>query len=114
MMLVLTGVLIIGTCITLLKAIMQPVAQALHHFGHIAQGNLAEPIHITRADEMGHLLKGLVKMQQQLLATVRTVRDGSTSIAQAAGEISAGNLDLSTRTEQQAASLEETAASLGN
>jgi methyl-accepting chemotaxis protein-1 (serine sensor receptor) len=112
MMLVLTGVLIIGTCITLLKAIMQPVAQALHHFGHIAQGNLAEPIHIARADEMGHLLKGLVKMQQQLLATVRTVRDGSTSIAQAAGEISAGNLDLSTRTEQQAASLEETAASL--
>jgi methyl-accepting chemotaxis protein len=110
--LVLTGLLIIGTSAALLKAIMQPVAQALQHFGQIADGNLAEQIQVTRADEMGTLLTGLRQMQQQLLATVRTVREGSTAIAQAAGEISAGNLDLSSRTEQQAASLEETAASL--
>jgi methyl-accepting chemotaxis protein-1 (serine sensor receptor) len=107
-----TGLLIVGSSIMLLRAVMQPVAQALQHFGQIAEGNLAEAIDASRRDEMGALLKGLVRMQQQLLATVRTVRDGSSAIAQAAGEISAGNLDLSARTEQQAASLEETAASL--
>ncbi|NYE63407.1 methyl-accepting chemotaxis protein [Duganella sp. 1224] len=110
--LVLTGLLILGASATLLRAITRPVAQALHHFGHIAEGNLAERIAATRADEMGTLLDGLRGMQQQLRATVRTVRDGSSAIAQAAGEIAAGNQDLSSRTERQAASLEETAASL--
>ncbi len=110
--LLLTGLLIIGSSIMLLRAVMQPVAQALRHFGHIADGNLAESIPITRNDEMAHLLKGLVQMQQQLSATVHSVRSGSRSIAQAAGEISAGNQDLSRRTEKQAASLEESAASL--
>jgi uncharacterized phage infection (PIP) family protein YhgE len=40
------------------------------------------------------------------------VREGSRSIDTAAHEISAGNMDLSQRTEEQAASLEETASSM--
>jgi methyl-accepting chemotaxis protein len=40
------------------------------------------------------------------------VRIGTDSIATASQEIAAGNLDLSSRTEQQAASLEETASSM--
>ena len=107
-----TGLLIFGGSAALLHAVTRPVDQALRHFGHIADGNLVERIDISRRDEMGALLAGLAAMQQQLLATVRTVRKGSTSIAQAAGEIVAGNQDLSERTEKQAASLEETAASL--
>ena len=109
---VVTGLLIIITSILLLRAIMNPVSSALRHFDHIAEGNLSECIDAGRSDEMGALLKGLVRMQQQLSGTVPTVRAGSASIAQASGEISDGNLDLSTRTEQQAASLEETASSL--
>jgi len=51
-------------------------------------------------------------MQESLIRTVRTMRSGSESIATAARQVSAGNVDLSARTEEQAASLEETAASM--
>jgi methyl-accepting chemotaxis protein len=40
------------------------------------------------------------------------VRSGTTQIAIASGEVAAGNLDLSARTEQQAGALEETASSM--
>jgi methyl-accepting chemotaxis protein len=43
---------------------------------------------------------------------VQQVRTGTDTITTASGEIAAGNLDLSSRTEQQASALEETAASM--
>src|SRR5206468_9539541 len=73
---------------------------------------LATPVAVDRGDEMGKLLQGLADMQRQLSGTVRSVRDSSASIATATGEIAAGNLNLSSRTEEQAGSLEETASSL--
>jgi len=104
--------LMIGSGVLIMRAIMRPLSQALEHFDEMAAGNLAQHIHVERHDEMGMLLKGLDKMQQQLAGTVRRVREGSGAIASASSQIAAGNLDLSSRTEQQAASLEETAASL--
>jgi methyl-accepting chemotaxis protein-1 (serine sensor receptor) len=92
--------------------IVVPLRQAITHFDAMSAGNLANRIDITRQDEMGELLTGLERMQVQLAGTVRSVRDGSASIATATGEIAAGNQDLSRRTEDQAASLEETASAL--
>jgi methyl-accepting chemotaxis protein-1 (serine sensor receptor) len=103
---------IIAATILLLRAIMQPLDQALGHFDEIAAGNLSERIDTSRTDEMGALLGGLAKMQHGLSTTVQSVRTGSIAIAHASAEISSGNTDLSHRTEQQAASLEETASSL--
>jgi methyl-accepting chemotaxis protein len=48
----------------------------------------------------------------RLASIVRQIREASYTVNGAAGEISAGNADLSVRTEQQAASLEETASSM--
>ncbi|WP_300757865.1 methyl-accepting chemotaxis protein [Janthinobacterium sp.] len=110
--LVIGVLLIIISSVLLLRAIFDPLNQALRHFGAIAEGNLANTIVITRRDEMGELLDGLHKMQERLSSTVRGVRDGSGAIATASNEIASGNLDLSSRTEQQASSLEETASSL--
>jgi methyl-accepting chemotaxis protein len=78
----------------------------------MAQGNLSNQIDQSRDDEMGAMMVGLKHMQERLAGTVRSVREGSDAIATASSEIAAGNLDLSRRTEQQAASLEETASSL--
>jgi methyl-accepting chemotaxis protein len=74
--------------------------------------NLSNPIEVGRKDEMGEMMEGLQQMQERLAGTVRSVREGSDAIATASSEIAAGNLDLSRRTEQQAANLEETASSL--
>lgn len=52
---------------------------------------------------------GTVDSLTQMLTQIR---DGSTTIHSAVGEIAAGNSDLSSRTEEQASSLEETASSM--
>ena len=104
--------LIVLACVALLRAIMHPLREALEHFDAMAAGDLSRRVDTTRHDEMGTLMKGLASMQQKLADPVRTVREGSGSIAVASNEIADGNMDLSRRTEQQAASLEETASSL--
>ncbi|MBV8627415.1 MAG: Tar ligand binding domain-containing protein, partial [Paraburkholderia sp.] len=97
---------------SLQRAIGAPLAQAVGHFRAIADGNLATRIEVQSSDEMGQLMAGLQAMQGKLVQAISVVRDGSRSIDTAAQEISAGNLDLSQRTEEQAASLEETASSM--
>ncbi|RQU16176.1 methyl-accepting chemotaxis protein [Burkholderia cenocepacia] len=98
--------------LTLSRAIGRPIADALSHFDAIAAGDLRRPIVVNRRDEMGQMLEGLARMQRGLVDTVRTVRGGSESIATAARQIAAGNIDLSSRTEEQAAALQETASSM--
>ncbi|MFT4438720.1 methyl-accepting chemotaxis protein [Caballeronia sp. 15715] len=94
------------------RAIMRPLADALGHFRHIADGDLTRTIVIRSNDEMGQLLSGVAAMKDKLAMTVSNVRTSSESIASATKQIAAGNTDLSARTEEQAASLEETAASM--
>jgi methyl-accepting chemotaxis protein I, serine sensor receptor len=109
---VIGALLIVVSSVSLVRAIMGPLDQALMHFNAMAEGDLATAVTIEREDEMGKLLAGLSKMQAQLARTVRSVRDSSTFIASASSEIASGNLHLSGRTEDQASSLEETASSL--
>jgi len=104
--------LIVVASVVLMRAIMRPLREALDHFDAMSSGDLSRSVDTNRHDEMGTLLKGLDAMQRQLAVTVTAVREGSGSIAVASAEIADGNLDLSRRTEQQAASLEETASSL--
>ena len=106
------AVLMFWSCTSLLKAIMRPLREALGHFAAMAQGDLSTHIEVARQDEMGAMMNGLQSMREQLADTVSQVRAGSVAIATATGEIAAGNMNLSQRTEQQAGSLEETASSL--
>ncbi|MBL8507619.1 MAG: methyl-accepting chemotaxis protein, partial [Chitinimonas sp.] len=65
-----------------------------------------------RNDETGQLIKALRSMNDGLLQIVGDIRTSVETINTASQEIAAGNIDLSQRTEEQAASLEETAASM--
>ncbi|MFX1736756.1 methyl-accepting chemotaxis protein [Paraburkholderia sp. A1RI_3L] len=97
---------------SLQRSISTPLAQALGHFSAIANGDLTTHVEVHSRDEMGQLMSGLQAMQAKLVQTIGVVRNGVRSIGTATHEISAGNVDLSRRTEDQAASLEETAASM--
>ncbi len=77
----------------------------------IAQGDLATPVDIGKAHP-DSLLAAMAAMQDSLRDIVHQVRHGTETISISAEEIAAGNLDLSSRTEEQASSLEETAASM--
>ncbi|SHN39582.1 methyl-accepting chemotaxis protein [Duganella sacchari] len=77
----------------------------------IAAGDLSVQVEVRDGDE--HSLLHAMKMMRDSLAKIVTDVRGSTHvIASASDQIAAGNLDLSSRTEQQASSLEETAASM--
>ena len=98
--------------VLLTRSITVPLAGAVGLAETIAGGDLTGRIASGARDEVGQLLRALATMNANLLATVTEVRAGTDTIAIAAQEIAAGNLDLSSRTEEQASSLEETAAAL--
>jgi methyl-accepting chemotaxis protein len=61
---------------------------------------------------MRKVLVALHNMQESLVRVVHDVRQGSSGVANASSEIAHGNHDLSNRTEQQAAALQETTSSM--
>ncbi|WP_036175711.1 methyl-accepting chemotaxis protein [Massilia sp. 9096] len=77
----------------------------------IAAGDLTVEVPV-KANDKGSLMLAMRDMRDKLSAIVTEVRTGTDTIATAAGQVSAGNLDLSARTEQQAGALEETASSM--
>jgi methyl-accepting chemotaxis protein len=77
----------------------------------IAQGDLSISIDTTNA-EKGSLLMEVREMRNSLKDIVGQVRHGTETIGTASREIAAGNLDLSSRTEMQASSLEKTASAM--
>jgi methyl-accepting chemotaxis protein len=77
----------------------------------IAAGDLAVDVAV-KPNDRGSLMLAMRDMRDKLAAIVAEVREGTDTIATAAGQVSSGNLDLSARTEQQAGALEETASSM--
>jgi methyl-accepting chemotaxis protein len=77
----------------------------------ISEGNLVGGISIKPGDKAS-LLATMRDMRDSLSGIVGQVRRGTDTIASTSIEIAQGNLDLSSRTELQASSLEETAASM--
>jgi methyl-accepting chemotaxis protein len=94
------------------RSITRPINAAVLVAETVAAGDLSSRFEVTSHDETGRLLAALKAMNANLLDVVSRVRGGTDTIATAANEIAAGNLDLSSRTEEQASSLEETASSM--
>ena len=86
-------------------------AYAVEVAGAIAAGELSMAIDTCNGDK-DSLLFAMEAMRQSLVKIVGQVRMGTDTIATASNQIAMGNLDLSSRTEEQAASLEETASSM--
>jgi len=107
------AVLFGAVCAWLLAgAIVRPIRQAVDVAEKVAAGDLTQHIEAKGNDETGALLRALRHMNDSLVAIVSQVRSGTDTIATASAEISAGNMDLSSRTEQQAGSLGTTASTV--
>jgi methyl-accepting chemotaxis protein len=94
------------------RSITGPMNDAVGIAQSVAAGNLTSRIHTTAHDETGQLLQALYGMNNSLANIVNEVRVGTDTIATASAQIASGNMDLSARTEHQASSLEQTAASM--
>jgi methyl-accepting chemotaxis protein len=94
------------------RSVTRPLREAAHVAARVAEGDLAVRIDASGHDEAAELLRSLQTMAQQLASMVSAVRESAESIDTASREITQGNLDLSSRTETQASSVQQTAATL--
>jgi methyl-accepting chemotaxis protein len=92
--------------------ITRPLQRAVEVACAVAANDLRSDIVVDRRDETGRLLQALKTMNTGLAGVVAEVRAGTEQVATAAGQIAAGNADLSDRTERQAGRLEETASAM--
>lgn len=102
--------IIIG--LLLIRAIVNPLNEAIAVANAVASGDLTSRIEVNSTNETGRLLQALRTMNDSLVDLVGKVRMGTDQISTVSGEIASGNSDLSQRTEEQASSLEETASSM--
>jgi len=93
-------------------SITRPLNETLRVAELIAKGDLTSTLTSTRQDEPGLLMQAVATMNENLKSIIYDVREGVESVARSASEIAAGNMDLSSRTEQQSAAVVETAASM--
>ncbi|SAK91098.1 chemotaxis protein [Caballeronia fortuita] len=94
------------------RSITTPIGEAVGIAQTVARGDLTSRIVAQAKDETGDLLRALATMNTRLTDIVSRVRESSGAVGGAAKELATGNIDLSQRTEEQAASLQETAASM--
>jgi methyl-accepting chemotaxis protein len=103
---------LITICLFIARSITKPMHHAIKVAQSVAAGDLTTSIEVRNKNETGQLMQALKEMNASLLKTVQQVRIGTDTMATASSQIAAGNLDLSSRTEQQASALEETASSM--
>jgi methyl-accepting chemotaxis protein-1 (serine sensor receptor) len=96
----------------LAAAVTRPLDRAVHLAEAVAAGDLSSDIVVDRGDELGQLLAALKRMNGSLVGMIGRVRQSADGIATASREIANGNQDLSSRTEQQAAAVQQTASSM--
>ena len=96
---------------SLLKQLGGEPAYAADIAQQIASGDLTADVDAKPGDTTS-LLFAIKKMRDSLADIVGKVREGTHTIEQASAEIATGNMDLSSRTEQQAGALEETASAM--
>ncbi|HET6787848.1 MAG TPA: methyl-accepting chemotaxis protein, partial [Aquabacterium sp.] len=94
------------------RSITRPLNRAVAVAQRVARGDLTSTISSSSQDETGQLMQALHDMNESLQRIVGDVRQGTEAITTASDEIAVGNLDLSSRTEQQASSLQQTSSSM--
>jgi methyl-accepting chemotaxis protein len=96
----------------LVNGITRPLSQSVSVANAIAEGRLDNAIEARGDDEIAQLQRAMQAMQVHLSQLVLSVRSGADSVAGASHNLSLETLELSHRSEEQAASLEEAAASM--
>lgn len=102
---IITGILLTRK---LTKIILPPLRNAVQMGQQIADGNLTEPAKREGVAEFAELSNALCDMQRSLTEKFTDIHYASKQINHASDEITAGNRDLSTRSEYQTSSLERT------
>ncbi|MEQ8408478.1 MAG: methyl-accepting chemotaxis protein [Gammaproteobacteria bacterium] len=96
----------------LLETFENVIEDAEESLGALAEGRLTRKIESNYGGSFGRLKIDINTSIERLLTVVNDIAESSSSVKEAAVEISKGNTNLSERTEEQAASLEETSSAM--
>ncbi|WP_136416855.1 methyl-accepting chemotaxis protein [Herbaspirillum sp. ST 5-3] len=99
--------------VAITRSILKPLRTAVEVAEATAKGDLTTRFNTSGRDEAAQLLRALSQMNDGLSHLVVEVRNGSDLIAKSSKEIAAGNADLSHRTEEQAANLQQIVFAMG-
>jgi len=94
-----------------MRLVAAPIRQAVNDANRLASGDLSCPVSQGAAGLLGELERALQQLRVNMRAVVQDTREQVASVDVAAAEIGRGSIDLSARTESQASSLQQTAAS---
>jgi methyl-accepting chemotaxis protein len=94
------------------RSISMPLRHAARIADAIAAGDLSVAIADGGRDEAGQLMRALKLMQGNLALAMAQITGSSAAVLAAAGEIAAGNADLSSRTGRQAGALHQAAEAM--
>ena len=102
----------ISGAVLISRSITKPLSDAVEIAQIVASGDFTSDMDTSCTDETGQLLQALHQMNTNLSATIEQVRGSTSIISTASEEIARGNLDLSSRTEEQASALEKTTSAM--
>lgn len=105
-------VLIFYSMVSLFLQVRNGYRACEHVIGRLSAGDLTADVDKSIGGALGTMLRGLGDLNDNLGQIVSQVRTSSESISLTAKEITAGHINLSQRTEEQASTLEETAISM--
>ncbi|MBH1988372.1 MAG: HAMP domain-containing protein [Burkholderiales bacterium] len=100
--------------VVLVRRLMKP----LHELGQTmtrlssAEADLGVKLDEAGSEELATIARGFNRFMGQIAQVFDQVRRNADGVATASSEIAQGNLDLSSRTEQQASALQQTSASM--
>lgn len=94
------------------RSITRPLASALEMAERVAEGDLSRDAEVQGTDEVSRMLGAMQAMVLKLREIVGGTMRSVDQVSHAADAIAQDNLDLSQRTDEQAASLAEVAASM--
>ncbi|WP_437783617.1 CHASE3 domain-containing protein [Sorangium sp. So ce1097] len=94
------------------RMILRPLTQAVSVHQRIAEGDFTSDVAVKSSDEFGQMLVAVKSMSDRLAGLISEVRGGAISVSSVSVQLSATAQSLSQGTSEQAASVEETMASL--
>jgi len=94
------------------RLLVQPLQGVVDEANRLASGDLANPVASHGSGPVRALRAALAQLSVNLRTVILDTRVGIASVRGAAREIATGNLELSSRTESQSGSLQQTAASM--
>ena len=98
--------------IVITRSITTPINSAVQVAQRLAEGDLTTVVTVSSRDEVGKLLDAMNTMVESLRAMIGKIRDTSSQVAGAAGEISASTAQLTRAAHGQASASDETSATM--